>query len=154
MPITGSTIEMKIAERQLAMKDLSSKSWFMSVCKTLIKYSLPSVHDLICDSPSRAVWKQQINTSVQEYWNEKLRQDAASKSSLKYLNINACQICTTHPSWDTVESNQRDVYRATSKQSFLMLYIGKFYITEYFSTDLIFLQTSDEQAAYRMIHID
>ena len=119
MTITGSTIESKIAERQLAMKDLSSKSWFMSVCKTLIKYSLPSAHDLICDPPSKAVWKHQINTSVQEYWNEKLRQDAASKSSLKYLNINACQIGSTHPSWDTVESNQRDVYRATIKAKLL-----------------------------------
>ena len=50
----------------------------MSVCKTLTKYSLPSAHDLICDPPSKAVWKHQINTSVQEYWNETLRQDAAS----------------------------------------------------------------------------
>ena len=33
--------------------------------------------------------------------HHKSRKDAASKSSLKYLNINACQIGTTHPSWDT-----------------------------------------------------
>ena len=52
---------------------------------------------------------------MQEYWNKKLRQNATFKSSLKYLNINACQIDTTHPSWDTVESNQCDIYRAIIK---------------------------------------
>ena len=119
MTITGSSLESKIAERQLAMKDLNSKSWFMGVCRKLHKYNLPSAHDLLFNPPPKDVWKNQINTVVQEYWNEELRNDAASKSSLKYLNINACKIGTVHPTWDTVESNQRDVYRATIKTKLL-----------------------------------
>ena len=100
------------------MKDLSWKNWFMSV---YAKHSLSTVcqvhmiwyavlHQKLC---------QNTNTAVQEYWNEKSRQDAASKSSLKYLNISACQIGTMHPSWDTAESNQRDAYRATIKAKLL-----------------------------------
>ena len=48
MTITGSTTESKIAERQLAMKDLSSKSWFMSVCKTLTALNTVPQVRMIC----------------------------------------------------------------------------------------------------------
>ncbi len=101
------------------MKDMKSKSWFVGVSKTLNKYDLPSAHDLLYDPPSKSEWKHKAKTAVHNFWNNKLRQDAASKSSLKYLNTNSCKIGSIHPIWDTVELNQRDVYRATIKVKLL-----------------------------------
>jgi hypothetical protein len=110
MAIDGSSLERDIAERQLAMKDLKSKSWFMNVCRLLNKYDLPSAHDIFINPPSKSAWKRMIHSAVVSFWDNHLKKGAEDKSSLKYFNPSFCGIGKTHPIWDSVDPNQRDVY--------------------------------------------
>ena len=45
--IRQDCVERDLAIRQLAVKDLKSKSWFITIQETLFHYNLPSAHDLI-----------------------------------------------------------------------------------------------------------
>jgi hypothetical protein len=119
MTISKESVEYSIAERQLAMKSASSKSWFIEVSRLLVKYSLPSPHDLLAMPPSKNVWKEMVHRAVETYWNTHLISEAMLKTSLKYLNCNFCKIGKVHPTWETVQPNQRDVYRASIKARLL-----------------------------------
>jgi hypothetical protein len=103
-----------IAERQLVMKDLDSKSWFCEIVQLAYQYGLPSPHDILESPPSKGVWKNQIARAVTYYWSTKLKQKAAKMSTLKYLttgNFNRSD-SNTHPLWATTELATRDIQRA------------------------------------------
>ena len=119
MTIAKESIEQKLAERQLAVKSDTSKSWFVAVNKLLCKYSLPSAYDLLDDPPSKHQWKDMVHSAVSSFWNTKLQAEAEQKTSLKFLNVKNCQIGTTHQVWATVQPHQRDVNRATIKARIL-----------------------------------
>ena len=46
-------MERDLAIRQLAVKDFSSRSWFIKIQETLFQYELPSAHDLIENPPEK-----------------------------------------------------------------------------------------------------
>ena len=52
------TIENDIALRKIVMKDVNDKSWFMSVWSILDLYNLPSIYQLLTDTPSKNEWKK------------------------------------------------------------------------------------------------
>ena len=70
------TVEYEIAERQLAMKDNSEKSWFNYIKEILDLYSMPSIFSLFEQEFSKSEWKelmnQSINSSVEAVWKSKL----------------------------------------------------------------------------------
>lgn len=119
MSISKESPELQIAERQLAMKSNSSKSWFMEICKLTNKYNLPSPYDLLASPPSKQVWKREVHQAVEAHWLHNLQVEAKQKTSLKYLNISHCTMGKVHPTWDSVLPNQRDVYRASIKARLL-----------------------------------
>lgn len=45
--LSNSSVEIRLAKRQLKMKPSNSHSWFIAVKKVLIKYDLPSAESLI-----------------------------------------------------------------------------------------------------------
>lgn len=53
--------EYRIAERQLAMKDSSEKSWFNYIRKILNKYNMPSVYSLFEHEIPKSEWKTLLN---------------------------------------------------------------------------------------------
>ena len=85
--------------RQLAMKDGSSASWACHVKKLLSKYHLPPAGDLASTPPSKDSWKRQVKEAVHSWWTDKLRVEAALKSTLEYLNIDHARTDTLHPVW-------------------------------------------------------
>lgn len=119
MSISKDSPELQIAERQLAMKSNSSKSWFVEISKLTNKYNLPSPHDLLASPPSKQAWKREVHQAVETHWLNNLQVEAEMKTSLKYLNISHCAIGKVHPTWDSVLPNQRDVYRASIKARLL-----------------------------------
>ena len=77
------SIENDIALRQIVIKDVKDKSWFMFVREILHMYNLPSIFQLLSNPPSKNEWKRVMNTAVNKAVEEGWQQDVKSKSSLK-----------------------------------------------------------------------
>ena len=117
--IPGS-LERDIIERQLAMKDLNSNSWTANVRKILNKYMLPSAFDILCYPRPKEMWKKAITPVVNQFWENKLREDAASKSTLRYLNLQNCTIGTVHPIYHTLPTDQIHTLMAATATKLLV----------------------------------
>ena len=50
-------IEKELAWRQLSVKDVKSKSWFIYVSNILRKYNLPSIYDLLENPVPKQKWR-------------------------------------------------------------------------------------------------
>jgi hypothetical protein len=48
---------------------------------------LPSSHDLLPNPPGKLSWKNTVYRAVNQYWENKLKEEAYTKITLKYLNI-------------------------------------------------------------------
>lgn len=113
------SIEYRLAVRQLAMKSLTATSWFSNVRRILMKYDLPSAYDLLENPLSKSSWKTLTNDKIKTHIKSTWLEDAKSKSSLKYLNIESCEVGKAHILWATVPPNVRDVEPAAIKARLL-----------------------------------
>ena len=122
---SDGTLELDIAKRQIAIKDPDSHSWFAACARLLHKYSLPNIYTLqqqfSCEASCKCEVKAQVDTFVAESWHA----EAKEKTSLKYLNVNACKVGGTHLCWKTVANSPRDVRRAITK---VRLLTGTYYL--------------------------
>ena len=108
-----------VMNRQLAMKSYKSSSWFVCVVKTLRRYGLPSVLELLNCDDTKAVIKKKMKKAVNEYWTAKLREECREKKTLQFINIDSLSTWASHPVWRTVKHNQHDVERAHVKARLL-----------------------------------
>ena len=58
--IRQDCVERDLAIQQLAVKDLKSRSWFITIQETLFQYDLPTAHDLLANPPEKLAWKYQV----------------------------------------------------------------------------------------------
>ena len=77
------SLEYDLVRRQLAMKDLQSHSWVITVRNILAKYNLPSAYTLLQQNRRRSQWKRQVKAAVVYYWNRKLKEAAQPKKTMK-----------------------------------------------------------------------
>ena len=82
------SVERKLALRQLAMQNHQSGSWFVKVVELAELYGLPSPYDLLDTPPGKYQWKQLVNKAVYSYHSNILKEEAQTKSSLKYIYFN------------------------------------------------------------------
>ena len=115
----GCSIEKEVAQRQLAVKDHKSSSWFVKANAELTKYGLPDGHSILVDPPPKARWKESVNSAVDSFWLNKLRDGAASKSSLKYINWDFYSTMAPHHVWSTASPDVMDTQRAAIKARLL-----------------------------------
>ena len=92
--------EKAIITRQLAIKDMDSKSWVTQVHLLLHKYNLPSAFNLLSRTPKKHKWKCTVRRAVEGYWWRTLKDEASLKPSLKYLDLSCCKIGQPHPICD------------------------------------------------------
>ena len=59
-----TSTEMRLAERQLTVKDDSSHSWYIAVTNIMRKYGLPDPLDLLQCPPSKFAWKRRVNKQI------------------------------------------------------------------------------------------
>ena len=88
--IRQDCVERDVAMRQLAVKDSSSKSWFIMLQETLLRYfryNLPSAHVLLENPPAKKSWKMEVKCKINKFWELELKNQAKLKSTLKYLNL-------------------------------------------------------------------
>ena len=109
------TIENDIALRQIVMKDVNDKSWFMFVRSILDLYNLPSIFQLLTDTPSKNEWKRTMNKAINEAIESGWERDIRSKTSLKYINTDTLKVGKCHHVWSTVRSSIHDSRRAQLK---------------------------------------
>ena len=83
----GGTIEKQLARRQLTVKGFEGNSWYVAVRKLLLKYKLPDCWDIVENLISKFKWKRMVNSQVEEYLANEIRQKAFLYSSPECLNI-------------------------------------------------------------------
>ena len=112
---SGNEKFILLAKRQSLFHDSEGRSFFTRVKHILAKYELPDI-DSICDTDiSKEQWKINTKNTIRKYWTERLREEAAEKSTLHYCNISCLQIGNTHPVWDSLESTRLEVRRGVVK---------------------------------------
>ena len=119
---TDST-EKLLIQRQLAMKDMDSNSWVVSIRKMLYNYSLPSAFNLVVNPMPKAKWKAAVKNAINNYWLDTLIKEAEEKSSLKYFCAKASKIGEVHPVWHC-GSIPQDIIQATTKARMLVQRYG------------------------------
>ena len=107
------SLEYEIMERQLGMKDRSSSSWAIHVKKLLARYELPGPVELLYSMKSKDVWKACVKQHVWCHWYKQLREEAESKSTLRYLNLEGCEPGKVHHVWAQDSLDPLAVHRAT-----------------------------------------
>ncbi len=109
-----NSLEFEIAQRQIAVKDLDSDSWFSACNRLLRKYHLPSIYTLMDCIKSMDAWKTTLKKSINGYVTSIWQQDV-QKGSLKFLNTGSLSIGKVHHCWSTVPHTVREVKRAITK---------------------------------------
>lgn len=94
-----SSLEYEVLYRQLCVKNMSSKSWVTGLRKLLYMYNLPSPIQLLEHPPEPSKWKRRVKSEISKYWQSVLQERAREMTSLKHLNVDKCQIGTSHPVW-------------------------------------------------------
>lgn len=115
---TNKTIT-ELSNRQIAINLDNSQSYFNRVQDILNIYNLPNLHCLSKNLTSKENWKFQVKRAVNKYWSELLQKEAAEKSTLKYMNIDAVKIGQTHVIWSSLESTISDVRKGITKSRML-----------------------------------
>ena len=82
-----TSVEKRLARRQIALKQLSSYSWFTQVKKILLMYSLPDAELLLSEPFSKDVWRRKVNFAVNRCWRDRILDAARACRSLRYMNL-------------------------------------------------------------------
>ena len=76
-----------------------SKSWMSEISDLLSWYTLPSYSELADNPPFKASWKHQVKENIKKYWEAKMGDEIASKTSLKYISLQQYTSGAPHPVW-------------------------------------------------------
>ena len=109
-----TTIEHRLAVRQLSVKSFTSHSWFIAVKEIFIKYNLPDPYDLLRDPPTKFHWGRIVNKHVNSHWESSIKENAVLYSSLRFLNVSGFACGKRHPLLRTL-GNIREVPRISTK---------------------------------------
>ncbi len=108
-----------VMQRQLSVKGLRSKSWFIYAAGRLAKYDLPSLRSLLESPPPLRVWKATAKKAILGHWTLRLQDDADTKPSIRYLRSRSCVLTEPHPVWKYSVSHPRQAVRACTKARLL-----------------------------------
>ncbi|CAC5419306.1 unnamed protein product [Mytilus coruscus] len=106
-----TSVEWRLAERQLQLKTHTSKSWFIEIKKICLKYDLPGCQNFLTYPLGKFQWKHLITRKIYTYWREKINENSEGYSSLQHIAC-AYKIKTIHPILTTNTSNCRDINRS------------------------------------------
>ena len=115
------------ARRVLVQAKTSSKSWFIQLRDICLKYKLPHPLSLLDFPPSRKDFKKITTSHVHDFWEQKLRGEAALLPSLIYFSPQFMSLRSPHPIWTTAMGNPYEVAKAIQQARLLS---GR-YRTEY-----------------------
>ena len=114
-----NSILHKASEHQLVTSKHSNGSWIMQIRELCLQYSLPSPLSLLQLPPPKTKYKRLVKSHIIDFWELKLRADAASLDSLLYFNPNFMSLLRPHPIWTTCGSNPFEVNKAITQARML-----------------------------------
>ena len=88
------SIEKQVAYRQLNIEGYKSNSWFVAIKELCFKYELSYPLDLLQDPPDKESSKCTVNKQVNNYWVERIRNNASLYTSLEVST------CERIPVWE------------------------------------------------------
>ena len=112
-----STIEWRLAERQLHLKTNQSNSWFIQIKKICLKYDILDCQDFLNNPLGKLQWKSLITKKIHTYWNDKIHKESERYSSLKYIS-GEYMAKRIHPILTTNTSNCRDIIKLPIRTRF------------------------------------
>ena len=98
---------------------LKTHSWFHQIRNLCLLYNLPHPIQLLSAPLSKYRFKKLIKSHVINYWEIKLRNEAAPLTSLQYFNPAYMSLVSPHPIWSTVGSSPAKVAMATIQAQML-----------------------------------
>ena len=102
----------QIAVHSLTTLKSSSLSWFLQIRELCILYLLTTDLTLFHTPLSKASFKNLIKSKVTDYWECKLREEAAALPSLTFFRPEYMSQKEPHPLWLTCSSNAFEVNKA------------------------------------------
>ena len=105
-----SSIEWKLAERQLTIKSHESLSWFIQIKELCLKYDILNIYNYIENPLSKNQWKKMIKTKIYTYWKSRLLEEAKLYKSLKFMGKHL-MFGKVHPLAKSTTYNIRDIAR-------------------------------------------
>ena len=109
-----SKLLAEIGTNQLARKSNRSSSWFVYSSHRLTKYGL----DPLAIIEGR-IKKVRIKSIIMNYWASTLIEEAKTKTSLRFLKVDSCNLNVPHPVWQSVGCNPADTRKAIQKARIL-----------------------------------
>ncbi|CAG2214778.1 unnamed protein product [Mytilus edulis] len=103
-----NSMEWRIAERQLSIKNMKSNSWFIEIKKLCLKYDIDDPYSFLITPLSKFLWKKLISTKINSYWEKRINDESKLYQTLSYLEM-SYKIGQCHPIARTVDANIRDI---------------------------------------------
>ena len=82
-------------------------------------YGLPSAYTLLENTPNKRQWKKMLNEAIWRHWQQILKEEASTMSTMEFLNTDGCEAGRLHPVWRNTTS-QLDILKATVKAQLLV----------------------------------
>ena len=101
------------AKQVLVNAKPSSRSWFVGVRDICLQYGLPHPLELLNSERTKENIKSQVKKHIVDFWERKLRADAATLSSLEYFHPQYMSLTSAHPIWTTAGPNPYQVMMST-----------------------------------------
>ena len=114
-----NSIEFKIINRQLAVKDTDSASFTITIRRLLQKYDLPDAYDLIRNTPSKEEWKRMVKEATNNTYRKDVTEEMKNKTSLRYMAVQKHPLDEPHPLYKHTGSNPHEIEKAAIKARIL-----------------------------------
>jgi hypothetical protein len=96
------------------------RTWVTATRQLLAHYELPPLRNILQDPPGKGYWKRLTRQAVLSVWENKLKEEAKSMSTLSHLAIDSCKIGKTHRVWQLEGRSILEVTKATVKAKLLV----------------------------------
>ena len=100
------------ARHALIIAKQNSSSWFGNIRDLCLQYSLPHPLTLLDFPLSKAKFKDLIKSKITDFWEQKLRSEAAPLTSLFYFKPSYMSLARPHAIWWTAGANPYKVSKA------------------------------------------
>ena len=88
------------------------QSWFFQIRSLAAQYGLPDPLNTLQSPPTRQSYKTLVRQKILDWWQKKLRAEAAPMKSLHLFNANFMSLARTHPIWTSAGSSPFEVEKA------------------------------------------
>ena len=97
----------------------SAQSWFHQLRNLCLLYQLPHPLTLLHDPLKKTIFDRLIKSKVVNYWEVKLRAEAASLESVPYFQPDFMSLTRPHPIWSSCGANPFESHKAVTTSRML-----------------------------------